>query len=343
MHYWAVWHQQAPASDYTLQFPRFMTEYGFQSFPEMRTIRAYAHNPDDFDIRSTVMQAHQKNKGGNERILTYMLREYREPKDFASFVYLSQVQQAEIIKIGAEHLRRDRPRTMGSLYWQLNDCWPVASWASMDYYGRWKALQFYAKRFYNDVLVSPHEEDGSIAVYVVSDRTAPVSGDLKVTLMGLDGKVLKTSTQALQIPALSSKAYFKVPRQEFVPADADPANIFVLTELTSGGKTLSSNTLYFLPAKNMPLGASQITTDLAQGGGDYKLKLQSKTLARTVYISFGDLDATVSDNYFDLLPGSAAEIAVSSKASLDQLKSAMKVMSLGDAFATPPAATAQGK
>jgi len=131
MHYWQVWHAQAPASDYKLQFPRFMSEFGFQSFPEMRTIRTFA-KPADMDIRSKVMQAHQKNKGGNERILTYMLREYREPKDFASFVYLSQVQQAEIIKIGAEHLRRQRPRTMGSLYWQLNDCWPVASWASID-------------------------------------------------------------------------------------------------------------------------------------------------------------------------------------------------------------------
>src|SRR5882757_7237268 len=136
MHYWQVWHAQAPASDYTLQFPRFMSEFGFQSFPEMRTIRAFA-KPEDFDIHSTVMQAHQKNKGGNERILTYMLREFREPKDFASFVYLSQVQQAEIIKIGAEHLRRQRPRTMGFLYWQLNECWPVASWASIDYSGRW--------------------------------------------------------------------------------------------------------------------------------------------------------------------------------------------------------------
>ncbi len=271
------------------------------------------------------------------------MRDYDEPKDFPSFLYVSQVLQAEAIKIGAEHLRRIRPRSMGSIYWQLNDCWPVASWASMDYYGRWKALQFYAKRFYNDVLVSPHEEDGSIAVYVVSDRTASVNGDLKISLLGLDGKVLKTSTQAVQIPALSSKAYFKVPRQEFVPADADAASIFVLTELTSGGKTLSSNTLYFLPAKNMPLGASQITTDLAQSGNDYKLKLQSKTLARTVYISFGDVDATVSDNYFDLLPGSAAEITVSSKASLDQLKSAMKVMSLGDAFAPTSTAAVQAK
>ncbi len=116
----------------------FSSEYGFQSFPEMRTIRSFAR-PEDFDIRSATMQAHQKNTGGNERILSYMLREYREPKDFSSFVYLSQLLQAEVIKVGAEHLRRQMPRTMGSLYWQLNDCWPTASWSSIDYFGRLKS------------------------------------------------------------------------------------------------------------------------------------------------------------------------------------------------------------
>ena len=333
MHNWNIWHGMEPLRAYENYFPRFMTEYGFQSFPEMRTIEAFTIPEDRTGITTPVLLAHQKNAAGNQKIHEYLLRDYDEPKDFPSFLYVSQVLQAEAIKIGAEHLRRIRPRSMGSIYWQLNDCWPVASWASMDYYGRWKALQFYAKRFYNDVLVSPHEEDGSIAVYVVSDRTASVNGDLKISLLGLDGKVLKTSTQAVQIPALSSKAYFKVPRQEFVPADADVASIFVLAELTSGGKTLSSNTLYFLPAKNMASGSEPDYNGPHAEQQCFKLKLQSKTLARTVYISFGDLDATVSDNYFDLLPGSAAEITVSSKASLDQLKSAIKVMSLGDAFA----------
>src|SRR5580692_1328498 len=185
-----------------------MTEYGFQSFPEMRTIRTFASKPEDFDIRSTVMQAHQKNKGGNERILTYMLREYREPKNFESYVYLSQVQQAEIIKIGAEHLRRQRPRVMGSLYWQLNDCWPVASWASIDYFGRWKALQYYAKKFYADTIVSPFEHDGKIDVYVVSDALAPQTGSIRTRLLDFSGKVLSDKSSDVQIGAQSSSVAF---------------------------------------------------------------------------------------------------------------------------------------
>src|SRR6201997_4973915 len=209
MHYWAVWHALAPPQDYLKQFPRFMSEFGFQSFPEMRTILSFA-KPEDFDIHTTVMQEHQKNKGGNDRILTYMLRDYRQPKDFAAFVYLSQVQQAEIIKIGAEHLRRQRPRTIGSLYWQLNDCWPVASWASIDYYGRWKALHYYARRFYDDVLISPFLHDDKVDVYVVSDKLQPLSGTIHARLLDFSGKVLFEQTKNVQIPAQSSAIYFNV-------------------------------------------------------------------------------------------------------------------------------------
>jgi beta-mannosidase len=206
MHYWGVWHAQAPAQNYLKQYPRFMTEFGFQSFPEMRTIRSFA-TAEDLDIRSVVMLSHQKNKGGNERILTYMLREYHEPKDFASFVYLSQVQQAEIIKIGAEHFRRQRPRTMGALYWQLNDCWPVASWSSIDYYGRWKALQYYARRFYDDLLISPYIHDDKVDVVVVSDKLQPVSGAVHYRMLDFKGQVLLEQTLPVRIPAQSSASY----------------------------------------------------------------------------------------------------------------------------------------
>ena len=235
MHYWQVWHAQAPAQDYTKQFPRFMTEYGFQSFPEMRTIRTFAEKPEDFDIRSTVMQAHQKNKGGNERILTYMLREYRQPKDFASFVYLSQVQQAEIIKIGAEHLRRQKPRVMGSLYWQLNDCWPVASWASIDYYGRWKALNYYARRFYDDLLISPFLHDDKVDVYVVSDKLQPLSGTIHTRLLDFSGNTLLDQTKDIQIPAQSSAIYLTLQQSRTRGEGRSPSQ-FSSIRLGSGGE-----------------------------------------------------------------------------------------------------------
>ena len=332
MHYWAVWHQQAPASDYTLQFPRFMTEYGFQSFPEMRTIHAFANQPGDFDIRSTVMQAHQKNKGGNERILTYMLREYREPKDFASFVYLSQVQQAEIIKIGAEHLRRQRPRTMGSLYWQLNDCWPVASWASIDYYGRWKALHYYARRFYDDVLISPFLHDDKVDVYVVSDKLQPLSGTIHMRLLDFSGNSLLEQTKDVQVPAQSTAIYFTVDKAS-LPANADLHKSFLVFDLEVGGQRVSRNLIFFNVTHDLDLPvAPKIETMLNKAAGDYTVTVQSSQLARGVYLSFGDLDVQSSDNYFDLLPAETVTLHLKSSATPEQLKAAMKVTSLTEAF-----------
>ena len=332
MHYWAVWHQQAPAEDYTKQFPRFMSEYGFQSFPEMRTIRTFANKPEDFDIRSTVMQAHQKNKGGNERILTYMLREYREPKDFASFVYLSQVQQAEIIKIGAEHLRRQRPRTMGSLYWQLNDCWPVASWASIDYYGRWKALQYYARRFYDDVLISPFLHDDKVDVYVVSDKLQALSGTVHMRLLDFSGNALMEQTKDVQIPAQSNVIYFSVDKAALA-GKADLRKSFLVFDLEVAGKRVSRNLIFFDAMHNLELPvAPKIETTLSKTGDGYTVTLQSSELARSVYLSFGDLDVQSSDNYFDLLPGEQVTIHLKSAAAQEQIRTALKVTSLTEAF-----------
>ncbi|MGA7400936.1 MAG: glycoside hydrolase family 2 protein [Candidatus Sulfotelmatobacter sp.] len=332
MHYWAVWHQQAPAQDYTKQFPRFMTEYGFQSFPEMRTIHAFANKPEDFDIRSTVMQAHQKNKGGNERILTYMLREYREPKDFASFVYLSQVQQAEIIKIGAEHLRRQRPRTMGSLYWQLNDCWPVASWASIDYYGRWKALHYYARRFYDDVLISPFLHDDKVDVYVVSDKLQPLSGTIHMRLLDFSGNSLLDQTKDVQVPAQSNAIYFTVDKASLVEK-GDLHGSFLVFDFEVAGKRVSRNLIFFHVTHDLELPvAPKIETSLNKTGEDYTVTVQSPKLARSVYLSFGDLDVQSSDNYFDLLPAEPVTLHLKSSATLEQIKGAMKIMSLTDAF-----------
>src|ERR1700735_2308141 len=254
MHYWQVWHAAAPVEMYTQQFPRFMSEYGFQSFPEMRTIRTFA-KPEDMDIRSATMQDHQKNNGGNERIFSYMLRWYPEPKDFPSFVYLSQVLQAEAIKVGAEHLRRQMPTTMGALYWQVNDCWPVASWASIDYYGRWKALQYYAKRFYDDVIVSPFAHDGKVDVYVVSDKLQPLGGAIRTRLLDFSGKVISEKTQDVQIPAQSSTVYFTLDQKELL-AHADPKNSFLVFDLTVGGQAVSRNLLFFDTMHNLDLPKS---------------------------------------------------------------------------------------
>jgi beta-mannosidase len=348
-HVWDVWHGRVPFSTYETHHARFVTEYGFQSFPEMRTIEAFTQPEDRTGIFTPVMLAHQKNNEGNSIIHDYLLKDYPEPKDFPSFLYVSQVLQAEGIKIGAEHLRRSRPDTMGSIFWQLNDCWPVASWSSIDYYGRWKALQYYARRFYAPILVSPHLEGGSVKVYIVSDATEGKDAVLRVRLMDFDGKVLLESNQGVSVDPLSSKVYLDWPLAKLAQAGgADTAHVFVVAELMNrGGMGISTNLTYLAPTKEIHLKPATLKVDVTQekskvsfsgDPGNYLVRITSPVLARDVYFSFGDLDVKVLDNYFDLLPGETVEIGVSSTASLDELKAQLHVISLTDAFAnTMPA------
>jgi beta-mannosidase len=294
-------------------------------------VRKFAE-PQDLDIISPVMQAHQKNVGGNERIRTYMLREYREPRDFESFLYVSQVLQAEAIQVGAEHLRRQRPRTMGSLYWQLNDCWPVASWSSIDYYGHWKALQYYARRFYDDLLVSPWEDNNTVSVYVVSDRLQPTAAELRVRVLDFQGKTLLEKTQAITVPELSSKVYATFSRQELLTG-TDTQHAFALFDLMKGDKIVSRNLHLFDRTRNLALPVPAIQVDWSgDAGTTLFLRLQSPVLARHVYVSFGDNEVEVSDNYFDLLPGEAVTLQLKSKAGEDQLRRSLKVRNITDAF-----------
>src|SRR5882757_194672 len=202
MHYWDVWSGAKPIENYATLKTRFASEYGFQSMPDLQTVRSFAGAEEN--LASPTLLNHERFIHGFDRMNQYLAVEYKAPKDFTSFVYLSQVMQASAIKIAAEHLRSEMPRTMGSIYWQLNDCWPVASWASIDYYGRWKALQFYARRFYAPILIAPSYADGQITVHVVSDRQQPLHAEARLTLMDFTGKVLTTKTENITAPALSS-------------------------------------------------------------------------------------------------------------------------------------------
>lgn len=332
-HDWSVWHQNADFSEYEKRPWRFVSEYGFQSFPEMKTIESFTLPEDRKDIFTPVMLAHQKNGGGNKIIQTYMSRYFGEPKDFASFLYASQVLQAEGVKVGAESFRRKRPETMGSIFWQLNDCWPVASWSSIDYYGRWKALQYYARRFYAPVLVSPHFDNGTLSVYVVSDKTSPEEGQLRLRIMDFSGKVIRESTRSISIEPLASKLYEQFTVTDlFSNGPLDLSKLLGAVDLTIGGKAVSSNLVFFVPSKQIQLVPATVTAEIAPKGDGYDAVLRSPVLARAVYLSFGEADAQFSDNYINLLPNEPVTIHITSNSSLAELKAQMKIISLVDAF-----------
>lgn len=332
-HDWSVWHQNADFNEFEKRPWRFVSEYGFQSFPEMKTIESFTLPEDRKDIFTPVMLAHQKNGGGNKIIQTYMSRYFGEPKDFASFLYASQVLQAEGIKVGAEGFRRKRPETMGSLFWQLNDCWPVASWSSIDYYGRWKALQYYARRFYAPVLVSPHFDNGTFSIYIVSDKTASEEGQLHWKIMDFSGKVIRENSKKITIDPLASKIYDQLTITDlFNHGSLDLSKLVGVVDVMVDGKEVSSNIVFFVPSKQIQLPAATVTAEIAQAREGYDVVLRSSVLARAVYLSFGEADVQFSDNYINLLPNEPVTVHVTSKATLAELKAQMKTVSLVDAF-----------
>jgi beta-mannosidase len=217
----------------------------------------------------------------------------------------------------------------------LNDCWPVASWSSIDYYGRWKALQYYARRFYAPILVSPHVEEGALKVYIVSDKTRAVPATLRVRLMEFDGKVLLEESHPVSVAPLTSKVYLDWPLKKITDAGAqDTSRVFIVAEVTAGGQQLSRNLLYLAPTRQVHLKQAYLKIETTGANGSYKIRITSPVLARSVYLSFGSLEVKLSDNYFDLLPGESVEIGAGASVSLDALKAQLKVISLTDAFAS---------
>jgi len=217
----------------------------------------------------------------------------------------------------------------------LNDCWPVASWSSIDYYGRWKALQYYTRRFYAPILVSPHVEDGSVKVYIVSDKTAAQKATLRVRLMDFDGKVLLEDKSAVEVTPLFSKVYLDWPLKRLADSGAaDTSHVFVVAELLADSNTISRNLVYLAPVKEIHLKPAVLKVETTGEKETYKIRVSSPVLARSIYLSFGDLDVKLSDNYFDLLPAETIEIVANSKASLEAIKAQLRVVSLTDAFAT---------
>lgn len=332
-HYWQVWHAEKPFSEYEKQFPRFMSEYGFQSFPEYETVKTYTTEEDRASIETPIMLAHQRHPRGNQLVRTYMLREYAQPKDFESFLYVSQVLQAEGIKTGAEHLRRIMPRNMGSLYWQADDCWQVASWSAMDYFGRWKALMYYTRRFYNPLLVSMRVEDGKMNFYVVSDSPEAKQAQLIVTLMDLNGRTLMSKQSDLTIEPLKGKSYLAMTTDEML-RERDEKNVVLLAELKQNGKVVSQNEYFFKPFKEMNFLRPVIKTEISAVKDGFKISLSTDKAARAVYLSGAGDEGFFTDNYFNLMPGKPQQVEFHTqrRTSADEFRKMFKVRSLIDAF-----------
>ena len=333
-HYWEVWHGKKPIEMYNKERSRFFSEYGFQSFPEFESVKRYAPRQEDWDIYSEVMMSHQR--GGmhaNELIETYLLNEYRKPRNFEAFLYMNHVLQGDAIKTAIEAHRRDMPYCMGTLFWQHNDCWPVASWASRDYYGRWKAQHYFARKAYRDILVSPiADEDGQLKVQIVSDRHKACNGRLEVKVMKLTGEVLNSYKRNVIVDANSSKALFSVPLDEALKGVRKEDVFIHAVLLTDKGNSNYTNNYFLVKQKEVNYPKAQLATSVQPIEGGFEVTLSSDNFARAVFIATGDANSSFSDNYFDILPGSSVKVEVYTDLPLATFEKQLKVVSLSDEY-----------
>jgi len=328
VHYWSVWHGLKPFSDYRNHFFRFVSEFGFQSLPPMKTIESFTL-PEDRNMFSYIMEKHQRNGAANGKIVYYLAQTFLYPSSFETLVYASQLLQAEAIKYGVEHWRRNRERCMGAIYWQLNDCWPVASWASIDYFGRWKALHYFAKRFFAPVMLSAQEEgvitqntninaehwniNKAVKLSVANETRNGFEGTVHWALRDPHANVIKQGSQDVEVKPLTSLWL-----DEMTFDEASLFENYVSYGLfDKNGEHISGGTVLFCMPKQFKFADPKLSISV---DGD-TITVKSAAYARSVEIDCAEGDLLLSDNYFDINAGEFSVKILRGEPKLLQLRS----------------------
>ena len=344
-HYWEVWHGQKPFTDYLKHYFRYCSEFGFQSFPELKTVETYTL-PEDRNIFSAVMESHQKNDSANGKMLYYISENFRYPKDFETLLYTTQILQGIAIKAGAEHWRRNRGRCMGAIYWQLNDNWPVASWASIDYYGRWKALHYMAKDFFAPVTGSllktgeANKEFSGIQAWAENESADEIKVAVTMQVKKTDFTVLrKTEAEAVMAPYSSVMVldedyseFADMRREVFVEA------IYTFTK-PDGTTEQLVQTEVLVPWKYMQLEKANIAVETTEDEESYNICVNSDKFAPFVTLVLGKADAIFDKNCFAITSNETVCVRVDKKdvfrgeiGTAKELKDMLKVIALQDTY-----------
>jgi beta-mannosidase len=334
LHYWEVWHGGKPFEAYRT-LAGFISEFGFQSFPEPETVYSYTNEADRASLHTPVMQWHQRSPGGNEKIRNMTGLYFNTPKDFDSALWLSQILQGYGIKMGAEYWRQSMPKSMGCVYWQYNDCWPTASWSSVDYYGRWKALHYMARRFYAPLLVSGLENPakGTVQIYITSDLLESCRGTLNWVVTDLEGKSLTTGSETMDIGPQKTSTVKLLDLHDIIQAHGKN-NILTWLKLIVDGKTVSDNMVFLVPPKELKLADPQLKTTVENAEDGFLVTIKAVKPALWAWLSLDRISATYSDNFVHIAAGTPAQILVhpSKRISTAEFAAALHVHSLIDTY-----------
>jgi len=328
MHYYIAY-MDARFEEYYSVKARFFSEHGFQSFPDFNTVKKFTTR-EDWNYLSPVMQHHQRAMGGNQVLDKYMKMYYHYPKDFESYLYVSQVMQADVMQLSFETHRKSRPYTMGTLYWQLNDVWPVASWSSIDYLNNWKALHYQVKRSFAKVILAPVYYHDSFSLHLVSDSLKSFKANAEVRIFDFNGRELKKLSVPVSMEANSSRLIFEKTGKEMI-SGIDTTNAVCIVKLVQGKKVITTNYCYFAAAKNLNLPKASISRKITLNSNGYTIELMSDKYARYVFLSI-DKKGFFSDNYFNLMPGEKKLITYTTDQKPENFEKELKVISLVDTY-----------
>lgn len=324
-HYWEVWHGGVPFTTYRQKSFRFCSEYGFESFPSIKTIRSFCEEKD-MNCFSRVMENHQKCKGGNGKILRYLADNYLYPHSFENLVYVSQLLQADAIKYGVEHFRRQRGYCMGSIYWQFNDCWPVASWSSVDSFGRYKALHYAAKKFYAPVAMGLFLEQGKLTVNISNETMDGFEGRVHLALCRNDLTVLDSTDAAVSVERLSAQDVFtyKLPQE-------NAYTTYVYADLyDAGGNFLMRQTELLVAPKHFDWKQPEIDVQFADIQDGVEITVCANVFTKGVAIDFRDFDCVLSDNFFDITSAAPYRVVARTSRTAEDLRENVMVKSVFD-------------
>lgn len=300
-HYWDLVKDIVPYPAYKENTGRFMSEYGFKSYPELRSIQSFLLS-SDWDINSPAMEKHQGWKTGVDLVQKNIQWFYPEPQNFQQFLYISQLLQADAIGCAIEAHRRAKPRCMGSLYWQLNDCWPAASWASVDYYGRWKALHYRLKKYYRDTLLVANNMDGKLKIYAISDHPAEKKVRIYLRIIDFEGNFLAEDNSLQILDPDSALLAYEQDIDEFL-SDTEKTYHVLIMKVFDGNHLLFNNLYYFVRPGELKLQDPEISIHLERKFSKYFLFLKTEKLAKNIHLVNNKTDGFFSENFFDLLPG----------------------------------------
>lgn len=338
-HYWEVWHSNKPFTEYRDFYFRFCSEFGFQSFPGKKTLDSFSL-PEDQNIFSEVMESHQKNGLANTKIFSYISGYYKYPKDMESIAYISQILQLKAIQYGVEHWRRNWGRCMGSIYWQLNDCWPVASWASIDYYGRWKALHYGAKRFYARFMATACEKEElstEIDYYIHNESFEERKAVLRVRLIDRDFHTLYETEMEITAAAFEVKNVLPMDFAPFLAEAGMKKRAVAEYSLIEDGCIVSRGTTLFVKPKYFDFKTPEYRISVTEKADGFCIHAEADTYVSYAELSLDEYDVVLEDNFFDITSEEGVDITVDKKefpnqVTAEEVAAALHIRSVADSF-----------